>query len=203
MLVFIATFLISFLGSVHPGPLNVSVVELTLKNSLKAGILMAFGGIIPEIIYSFLAVEGILFFQSNLYIFKILQWVMVAILLIMAIIVINAKEKTVKPQSVGVNSFIKGFLLSALNPQLIVFWILIVVYYQGIPMLQIASNFDKFSFILATATGAFTLNYIYAKWAYAKRDFIFKHINQKRFNLLIGASFIAMAIFQIIKLIYE
>jgi threonine/homoserine/homoserine lactone efflux protein len=202
MSIFFATFIISFLGSVHPGPLNVSVIEITLKNSLKAGLLMIVGGIIPEIFYSLLAVEGVLFFQTNLIIFKILQWAMVAILLFMAIMAINAKEKPIKNQNIGANIFMKGLGLSFLNPQLIVFWLLIVVYFQGISLLRISSIFDKLAFVFGAAAGAFALNYLYASWAFAKRDFIFKHINQKLFNLLIGGSFIIMAIIQVVKLIY-
>jgi threonine/homoserine/homoserine lactone efflux protein len=202
MSIFFATFIISFLGSVHPGPLNVSVIEITLKNSLKAGLLMIVGGIIPEIFYSLLAVEGVLFFQTNLIIFKILQWAMVAILLFMAVMAINAKEKPIKNQNIGANIFMKGLGLSVLNPQLIVFWLLIVVYFQGISLLRISSIFDKLAFVFGAAAGAFALNYLYASWAFAKRDFIFKHINQKLFNLLIGGSFIIMAIIQVVKLIY-
>jgi threonine/homoserine/homoserine lactone efflux protein len=202
MSIFFATFIISFLGSVHPGPLNVSVIEITLKNSLKAGLLMIVGGIIPEIFYSLLAVEGVLFFQTNLIIFKILQWAMVAILLFMAIMAINAKEKPIKNQNIGANIFMKGLGLSFLNPQLIVFWLLIVVYFQGISLLRLSSIFDKLAFVFGAAAGAFALNYLYASWAFAKRDFIFKHINQKLFNLLIGGSFIIMAIIQVVKLIY-
>jgi threonine/homoserine/homoserine lactone efflux protein len=203
LVLFFATFIISFLGSIHPGPLNVSVVEITLKNSLKAGLIMAFGGVIPEVIYSWIAVEGVLFFRTNQLIFNILRWAMVGILLVMAVLAINAKSKNIKNKEVAANSFFKGLFLSMLNPQLIVFWLLIVVYYQGFELLKIDSIFDKIAFILGAALGAFALNYLYASWAFAKRDFIFKHINQKLFNLLIGGSFIAMAILQIIKLIYN
>ena len=203
MLIFITTLFISFLGSIHPGPLNVSVVEITLKNSLKAGLIMAFGGIIPELLYSWLAVEGIMFFQRNELIFNIIRWFLVLILVVMGIKTILSKNRKIVDKNIIANSFIKGFILSALNPQLLIFWLLIVVYFQSFQSLEIITSFDKIYFIFGAGAGAFLLNYLYSFWAFAKKDFIFKHINERFFNLLIGGSFIAMAIFQLYKLIYK
>jgi threonine/homoserine/homoserine lactone efflux protein len=203
MLIFFTTLLISFLGSIHPGPLNVSVVEITLKNSLKAGLIMAFGGIIPEFLYSWLAVEGVMFFQRNELIFNIIRWLLVVILISMGVKTMLSKERKVIDKNIEANSFFKGFILSALNPQLLIFWLLIVVYFHGIHWLKIITSFDKICFIFGAGFGAFLLNYLYSIWAFAKKDFIFKHVNQRLFNLLIGGSFIAMALFQLFKLIYD
>lgn len=200
-IIFLIVFIISFLGSIHPGPLNVSVVEITLKNSLKSGLIMATGGVIPEFIYSWLAIEGTLFFQRNAVIFNGLQWAMVLVLIAMGTATIFSKNKEIKTTIVSSGLFLKGFLLSILNPQLLVFWLLITVYFQGIEFLQIDTIFEKIAFVLGTGIGAFALNYLYAIWANSKKDFIFKHINQKLFNLLIGGSFLVMAVFQFVKLI--
>jgi threonine/homoserine/homoserine lactone efflux protein len=200
IIIFFIVFIISFLGSIHPGPLNVSVVEITLKNSLKSGLVMALGGVIPEFIYSWFAVEGTLFFQRNHVIFHSLQWLMVVVLLVMGLATILSKNKNIKTEIAQSGLFVKGFLLSILNPQLLVFWLLICVYFQGIEFLNIDNNFKKIAFVMGTGLGAFALNYLYAMYAFAKKDFIFQHINQKLFNILIGSSFLAMAIFQIVKL---
>lgn len=202
MIIFITTLFISFLGSVHPGPLNVSVVETSLKSSLRAAVIMALGGIVPELIYSAIAVEGIMFFERNKVVIYTLQWLMVIVLLFMAINLFFTKPKPIKETVMASNYFLKGFVLSALNPQLLVFWILIVLYYQNFPLLKIDNLFEKLGFILGTATGAFMLNYGYAKWAFAKKDFIFSRINLKLFNYLIAGSFLAMAVFQVIKLVF-
>ncbi len=202
MIIFISTLIISFLGSIHPGPLNVSVVEASLKTSLKAAIIMACGGIIPEFIYSIIAVEGIMFFERNNLIINTLQWAMVIVLVFMAINLLFSKPKPIKENTPTSNFFLKGFILSALNPQLLVFWILIVLYYQNFQLLKIDNIFKKISFILGTASGAFLLNFFYAKWAFAKKDFIFSRINLKLFNYLIAGSFIAMAVFQAVKLVF-
>lgn len=201
LILFSITFIISFLGSIHPGPLNVSVVEITLKNSLKAGLIMAIGGVIPEFVYSSLAVEGTMLFQRNRLIFNGLQWAMVVILIIMGLLTVFSKEKPIKTKDINASLFVKGFLLSAFNPQLLVFWLLVSVYFQGVNYLILNSMYKKIAFVLGTGAGAFALNYLYAKWAFAKKDYIFKHIKQKFFNILVGGSFVVMAIFQMYRLL--
>jgi threonine/homoserine/homoserine lactone efflux protein len=202
MLIFTITFIISYLGSVQPGPLNVSVIEITLKNSIKAGLIMATGCIIPELFYSYLAAEGVIFFQRNQTIFTILRWIMIALLLVMGVQEITTKKRIIKNREIKSTTFLKGFFLTILNPQILLFWLLVVVYYQGINWLKINTNTDKFSFIIGAALGAFALNYTYTILAYNSREYIFSHLKKKAFNWIIGIIYIFIAIFQLFRMLY-
>lgn len=73
MLIFIITFFISFLGSIHPGPLNLSVIQITLRTNISWGLFMALGGIIPEIVYGYLTVEGVMIFEKYLLTFQAIK----------------------------------------------------------------------------------------------------------------------------------
>jgi hypothetical protein len=63
MLIFLCTTIISFMGSLQPGPLNMSVVQLSLHDNPKGALKMNVGGCIPEFVYSLLAAEGLVIFQ--------------------------------------------------------------------------------------------------------------------------------------------
>jgi threonine/homoserine/homoserine lactone efflux protein len=208
MLIFLITFIISFLGSIHPGPLNLSVIQITLRKNFSLGLLMALGGVIPEIIYGHLAVEGVMIFEKYPVIFQIMKWAVVPILLIMGYLELTKRKKnnnindyafeeisTKKWETIS-----KGFFLSLFNPQLLPFWIVILVNYQNYEYLKISELSDKIWFVLGTSTGAFTLNYVYAHIASVKRDQIFRTLNQNRFEQLIGWTFVGMGILQIAKL---
>jgi threonine/homoserine/homoserine lactone efflux protein len=206
MLIFITTFLISFIGSIHPGPLNLSVIQTTLQKSLSAALLMALGGVIPEIIYGYLAVEGVMIFEKYPIVFKVMQWAVVPILLFLGIQQIIASRQTKKEinsadlvPSMGVS---KGFTLSLFNPQLLPYWIVILVNYQNYESLRISDLSDKILFVLGTSTGAFTLNYVYAYIAHTQREKIFKYLNQNRFEQIIGWTFVGMGLLQIVKLVF-
>ena len=208
MLIFLITFIISFLGSIHPGPLNLSVIQITLRKNLSLGLLMALGGIIPEIIYGYLAVEGVMIFEKYPIVFEIMKWAVVPILLGMGFLELTKKKKNNNINDYAFEeiisekwqTFSKGFLLSLFNPQLLPFWIVILVNYQNHEFLKISELSDKIWFILGTSTGAFALNYIYARIAVVKQEQIFRTLNQNHFEQLIGWTFISMGFLQVLKL---
>jgi threonine/homoserine/homoserine lactone efflux protein len=205
MLIFLITFFISFVGSIHPGPLNLSVIQTTLQKGISAALLLAFGGVIPEIIYGYLAVEGVMIFEQYPIVFNIMQWAVVPILLFLGIqqIITSRKPKQIlKPSNVNQTAF-KGFLLSITNPQLLPYWVVILVNYQNYKFLRISELSDKIFFVLGTSTGAFALNYVYAYIAYKQRERIFKYLNENRFEQIIAWTFVVMGILQGVKLVYE
>jgi threonine/homoserine/homoserine lactone efflux protein len=211
MLIFLITFLISFIGSIHPGPLNLSVIQTTLQKSLPAALLMALGGVIPEIIYGYLAVEGVMIFEKYPIVFKVMQWAVVPILLFLGIQQIIASRQTKKEIISSQNitrrtstqgASTRGFFLSLFNPQLLPYWIVILVNYQNYESLRISDLSDKILFVLGTSTGAFALNYVYAYIAHTQREKIFKYLNQNRFEQIIGWTFVGMGLLQIVKLVF-
>ena len=224
MLIFLITFFISFIGSIHPGPLNLSVIQTTLQKGFVAALLMALGGVIPEIIYGYLAVEGVIIFEKYPVIFNLMQWMVMPILLglgIQQIIVSRQPKKeiissktTLEVSTLGASTrkvykavftrevSIRGFFLSLFNPQLLPYWMVILVNYQNYSFLKISNLSDKILFVLGTSTGAFALNYVYAHIAYQQRERVFKYINQNRFEQIIGWTFVLMGLLQGVKLMY-
>lgn len=204
MLIFLITFFISFVGSIHPGPLNLSVIQTTLQKGISSALLLAFGGVIPEIIYGYLAVEGVMIFEKYPIIFQIMQWAVVPILLVLGLQQIIASRKPkqeIKYSKTINNGSIKGFLLSLFNPQLLPYWIIILINYQNYNFLKISELSDKLFFVLGTSTGAFSLNYLYAYIADKQKERIFRYLNENRFEQIIGWTFIGMSLLQIIKLV--
>lgn len=206
MLVFLITFIISFVGSIHPGPVNLSVIQTTLQKGFYSALLLAFGGVIPEIIYGYLAVEGVILFEKYPKSFNVLAWAVVPILLGLGIqqIIYSRKPKQVeKSLKIAKGTASKGFLLSITNPQLLPYWIVILINYQNYNFLKINDLPDKISFILGTSTGAFALNYVYAYMAHRQREKIFKYINENYFEQIIGWTFVLIGLFQSIKLVSQ
>ena len=209
MLIFLITFFISFVGSIHPGPLNLSVIQTTLQKGFSSALLLAFGGIIPEIIYGYLAVEGVMIFEKYPIIFNMMQWVVIPILLGLGIqqIINSWKPKQIlKPskleQKASTQGVTKGFLLSLFNPQLLPYWIVILINYQNYSFLKISESSDKVFFVLGTSMGAFALNYVYAYIAYRQRERIFKYLKEGHFEQIIGWTFVGMGVLQTFKLAF-
>ncbi|MFC0185923.1 hypothetical protein ACFFJX_27215 [Pseudarcicella hirudinis] len=96
-------------------------------------------------------------------------------------------------------SVLKGFSLSMLNPQLLPFWVLVLLGYSNYEHLHITDWTHELSFVLAASMGACLLNLAYALYADLKRDFVFKYLNYRSFDRVIGLAFIVMAFFQLLK----
>ncbi len=199
IIIFIATLVISFLGSVHPGPLNLSVINNSLNFGKKTAISIILGGILPEIIYSTLAVSGFEMLKKYPYIFEYSRWITAVMLFTMGIFYLLPSKKT-RPQPSNLLGFSKGFLLSITNFQLIAFWVFVVIYFDNYTLLKLNSNNKKTAFILGTAFGAFLLNYAYAFFTDKYKVFIFDKISPKMLNWLLIISFWSMAILQIISI---
>ena len=203
MLIFLITFFISFVGSIHPGPLNLSVIQTTLQKGFYPALLLALGGVIPEIIYGYLAVEGVMIFEKYPVVFNIMQWAVVPILLGLGIkqIIASRKPRLIINPSNIVQGASQGFFLSLFNPQLLPYWIVILINYQNYKLLKITELSDKLFFVLGTSTGAFALNYVYAYITYRQKERIFRYLNESHFEQIIGWTFILMGLLQIIKLL--
>lgn len=203
MLIFFITFFISFVGSIHPGPLNLSVIQTTLQKGLYPALLLALGGIIPEIIYGYLAVEGVIIFERHPTVFNAMTWATIPILFVLGVqqIITTRKPKPLRRTSTHHQGTSKGFLLSITNPQLLPYWIVVLVSYQNYEFLTVRDFFDKIFFVLGASSGAFALNYFYAYLADRQREKIFGYINQNRFEQIIGWTFIGMGLLQLIKLV--
>ncbi|MBC7891252.1 MAG: LysE family transporter [Sphingobacteriaceae bacterium] len=206
LLIFSLTFLISFAGSVHPGPVNLSVVHATLRQGLSAGLRLAAGGCVPEIVYGLLAVQGVNLFERVPGLFNALRISIVPILLGLGVLtILRARRPTApKPDSEAVarsrNSFGRGLVLSLLNPQLLPFWMVILVSYHGYPMLRVSTLAHQAAFVTGTSLGAFGILYVYAQLTHRHRTRIERYLHPARFDLVMGLGFVGMALWQGLRL---
>ena len=57
-LLFAIAFVASLLGSLQAGPVNLAVLHTTLRQGQRAGLRVAVGGSLPELLYAGLAAAG-------------------------------------------------------------------------------------------------------------------------------------------------
>ena len=151
---FIIGFIAAFLGSLPFGPINLSVVDTTIRQSLNAGLRFALAAAIIEIGQSFIAVHCSMFITQFI---ESSPWVSISIALIFIAIgttflfkkkVGKVKEEKTKKE----NSFIRGLLISAVNMQAIPFWIFILTYLETAQMIHLNTS-QRLSYILLFLAG--------------------------------------------------
>lgn len=201
-LLFLLVAMISFAGSIHVGAVSLAVVQTTISRNLWSGIWVAIGGSIPEFIYAFFALEGLLYLQENQPVLDALNISIIPIFLILGIIYFFQKDQELLLNTQQPNRnklvFFKGFSLGMLNPQLLPFWFFTLVYLSKYFIINDLSS--KTAFVLGTGIGAFIILFIFAHLAHRFQTSINKFLKRYSANRIMGYIFISMAMMQAIKI---
>lgn len=194
-----ATIIVSFIGSLQLGPLNLFVINSALFHGKRTAFLIAIGGCVPEFIFCALAVfaNNYLFEFDRLILFFKIAFIIV--LIIVGVVfyfkkqsILTIKNKlTVNRQPM--QHVLKGFSLAILNPQLLPFWMFVQVYFNSIKFLQIQSNSHKLFYIAGSGIGAFILLAFFINVTMKYRETILKYINNKYYFKALSLLFFVIA----------
>lgn len=125
--IFFVGMMVSFLGSLPLGTLNVAAMQISITDGYKAAIAFATGTFIVEIIYVRISLVAMDKIRKQERVLKILEWITLLIIVALAIASFVAASKN-NPHaknivlSNGMPRFFLGLLMSAFNPVQIPFW---------------------------------------------------------------------------------
>jgi len=125
--VFCWGMLISFLGCLPLGTLNVTAMQIGLQEGIKAALYFSFGCLLIEMLYVRLSLIGIEWIQKQVRLMRIMEWLTLAIIVALAIGSFIAAVKNVPDQKNEVlnnnlHRFVLGMLMSSISPAQIPFW---------------------------------------------------------------------------------
>lgn len=118
--------LVSFLGSLPLGTLNIAAMQIAIVEGVRNAILFAIGSLTAEMIYVRLSLVAMDWVRRQERIFKILEWLTLLIIIALAISSFISASHANENKNVILNSnmpsFLLGLTMSALNPVQIPFW---------------------------------------------------------------------------------
>ena len=124
--IFFTGMFISFLGSLPLGTLNIAVMQISISDGIWQASLFALGSLISEIIYVRLSLVAMDWVRKQQKLFRILEWVTLAIVVALAISSFYAATHPSEKENVilssTLNRFLLGLIMCALNPVQIPFW---------------------------------------------------------------------------------
>ena len=205
LIIYFVTSIISYICTIPPGPLSVYIVHTTLQKNIKIALWVALGGILGEMGYTYLAIEGVMIFDKYPTVVFWAQWIIIVLLVIAGFFTFFQKDEVIETEKVEVKgrvlSIFKGITLSLLTPALFPFWIVVLLEYQKYDWLKINSILDKIFFIAGAETGTFLLVYTFAYITERKRNIIFKYLTDNRLNKLMGILYVGLAVWQLLNLL--
>ncbi len=204
--IFIITLFISFIGSIQLGPVNVSVINAAVLKKYKSALYIGFGGALPELFYSTLAIQSLSFINQYHFIQEYLSYICIPLFFILGIyflfkkpeinINIDLEVHNNKSKISNLKSMFLGFSLGLFNPLLLPFWLMVINMYDQNQLILIHTILGKLAFVLGTAVGAFLLQYCIVKCIRMYEEKFDKYFKGYAYKIT-GWSFILIAIIQL------
>lgn len=195
--------LISFLGSLPLGTLNIAAMQIGIQENINHALWFSIGSMIVEMVYVRISLIGIDWIRRQVKLMKVMEWVTLAIILALAtgsfIAAIKGGGNT---KNVMLNNdmhrFLLGMFMCAINPVVVIFWFgwSTVLFTKKILEPKPA---QYNSYIVGIGLGAFAGNCVFIFGG----KYIVEKINnsQQYLNWVIGGIFALTALIQLIKIL--
>jgi threonine/homoserine/homoserine lactone efflux protein len=201
--IFFWGLLISFLGSLPLGTLNVAAMQIGIQEGITDAIYFSIGSLLVEMIYVRISLVGIDWVRKQERLMKIMEWATLFIIIALAIgsFIAAAKggdaAKNVLLQN-NMHRFLLGMLMCAINPVQIPFWFgwSTVLFTKKI----LEPNKTQYNiYIFGIGVGTLLGNCVFifgGKWVVNRIA-----NSQQYLNWVIGGIFAVTAIIQLIKIL--
>lgn len=200
--IFFTGMLVSFLGSLPLGTLNIAAMQISVSEGIEAAMWFSLGSLLVEIGYVRLSLVAMDWIRKQEKIFRILEYVTLIIVLALAISSFYAAMHPGEQKNVVLNSSVPKFLLGmgmcAVNPVQIPFWFgwSTILFTKKI---LLPRNDHYNSYIIGIGIGTFIGNCVFIFGGLLIANKISN--NQHILSWIIGGIFAATALLQIWKMI--
>lgn len=196
---------ISFLGSLPLGTLNIAAMQIGIQESIADAMYFSFGSLLVEMIYVRISLVGIDWIQQQEKLMKIMEWVTLFIIIALAVgSFIAASKGGGDAKNVmlknNMHRFLLGMFMCAINPVQIPFWFgwSTVLFTKKI----LEPNRTQYnSYIIGIGIGTLMGNCVFifgGKWLVNRIS-----NSQQYLNWVIGGIFALTAIIQLIKMLMK
>lgn len=197
----IVSFAISYVGSIPPGTINVSVMQLSIVKKHRAAIFFSLAACIVEFIYAGITVQFHIYLNTHHEIAAYFRIITAIALIGLGLWNIFSKStsNTVKVDTklTGRHGFARGLILGFLNPMTIPFWLAITTYLENDGLVEV-TEFGFWAYLIGLSAGTFCL--LLTVDALGKR---FSRIADNKFlvHKVPGFILLALGVYYLMKLI--
>ncbi len=203
LIIFITAAFASFVGSLQLGPVNLGVIHTAISKDMRSALRVSFGGALPEVLYAFLAVQGIELLGTDSFVVRYATYFFAPVLIFIGIYTLLFKQKptevVAESKSSKAGDFGKGLLLALLNPQIFTYWIAVMIYISSTGLFEVITWTEKAGFVLGAAAGALGLFITFAAISSRNKDKI-NALFAGNINKVMGWIFIVLGVIQLINI---
>lgn len=200
--VFFWGMIVSFLGTLPLGTLNVAAMQISVQESVINAVYFSLGSLLTEMIYVRVSLVGINWIRKRKILLKWMEWITLAIVLALAAGSFIAATHEHHAKNIMLNNnmhrFLLGVLLSSITPMQIPFWFGWSTVLFSKKILQPKNSFYNL-YIIGIGLGTFLGNCVFifgGKYIVEKLN-----TNQNILNWVIGGIFAITAVIQFIRIL--
>jgi threonine/homoserine/homoserine lactone efflux protein len=198
--VFIAGLAFSFVGSIPPGTLNVSVLQLGLDKKINTALRFALAVSIVEYPYAWVAVQFEYWLTSSPVVIENFQLITAIVMTALGLFTLWASRR---PSTFSVkfneSGFRRGLILSLLNPMAIPYWMGATAYFKAQGWINLSTTGLLHSYVLGTSVGAMLLLALFVFMAARLAPYVQQNIFIK---MLPGIIMLALGIYAFVRYLF-
>ena len=203
--VFFIGFLISFLGQLPLGNMNLTATQLSVQENLRKAWKYGLGIVLVEIIYLRLALTGMDWVMEHKQLFRIMGWLTVILFVALGVLAfVMARKQTSAKKGLLLNNkmnrLLLGMVVSGINPAQIPFWFLWSTQLLNSKVLSPTNaQFNLFTAGAGLGSLAGLALYIHGgKWLITKLK-----TSNRGLNIFMGIVFILAGLFQLYNMLFK
>ena len=195
-------FFFSFIGSIPPGTINLSVIQLGLRKNIAAALRMGFAAALVEFVYAAIAIKFQIYISSNPTIKNNFILISAAVLILLGLMnLVSVKMKKTgrknKLAAISASGFRKGVLISMANPLAMPFWIGVTAYLQSNAWIDF-SNTPIWSYVCGISFGTLAVLSLLSIIAFKTGRFI--EPDNKLIKIIPGIVLLSLGLYSMMNL---
>jgi len=197
---FLIGFGFSFVGSIPPGTINLTIVQLGLEKKLNVAWRFAIAASIMEYPYAWVAVEFAEMITSSPLLVKNMQLITAIVMTLLGVITLWSSNRPTKISAkLSDSGYMRGIVLSILNPLAIPFWVGATAYLVSLNWINLSTPVRLHSYLTAICLGTFVILILLA---YLAKRVVSNFQQSSWINKIPGIALIALGVYAFLEYLF-
>lgn len=195
--IFILAFLFSFVGSIPPGTINLTAIQLGLEHRMSVAWRFATAAALVEYPYAWIAIQFEQWITASPAVRNNLMLIGGLVMLGIGILNIYTSGRTTGfAQRIQESGFRRGLVYNLLNPLLLPYWIAVTAYLRGNGWVTLDHRMNLHAYLIGLTLGAFSLFILAAAMA---RRMVKAYQPHSRIRMIPGIILIGLGIYSLAR----
>lgn len=160
---FALAFLFSILGSIPPGTINLTIIQLGLERKINIAFRLAVAAALIEYPYAWIAITFKTWILSSPVVLDNMKLITAVVMVLLGVLnILSSGNPSPVLQRFQSSGFRRGIMLGILNPLAMPYWLGITAYLEAQHWIDISTNARLHAYLAGISSGAFAILIMFA-----------------------------------------